>query len=632
METIGHKALVLVLTLLLMLTACTDNRQDGTDGQGGPDTLYTEAKAMSIHLTEPERAMTMIDSAVIVGNINRQRGQYLKAVTQYGGLQNFALSRQTCLDLLDDSNPQSIVANLNNRNDSDDLLCVYGLLAAIESTSDNNAALLRYATEGSRLAHALNRPNEVGRMEGYIARVMAATGNTDEGISHLQAILGELRKDDNFNAVMAYFNTAKTLLHILLDHKRLAEMVPVCEQMLERIGEFAQHPDRFALTPEGFNPTEFEDYACGQTLAFLTTSYARQYTAAEGGELTPALRAELLRKARQTEAKMQQTRWSHTIDCDRMMTAAYHHLGQFQQFDGAMARLDSIQTGDTINYNFMTRLGLRSTAAQMRGRLAEAIGYLNRSIIIQDSINRRTQRDQLNELATVYHLQEERFAHQQAVADAHQMKLYALFIGAALIAALVVAVYFFYKRRQTMEKNRVLAREITEAIRYKELWEEAQKAPEAPLSSPEGDTIAPTLYSKTIEAPSGAVGGAGTSGALGTYAVGEVALYQQLRDVILRERLYLDPRLDRQMLVDRFGLSKERIGAAFAKGSPFKSLIDFLTDCRLPYAAKLLSEHPELSVADVALASGFPSADTFGRNFKQRYALTPSQFRENNLK
>ena len=101
-----------------------------------------------------------------------------------------------------------------------------------------------------------------------------------------------------------------------------------------------------------------------------------------------------------------------------------------------------------------------------------------------------------------------------------------------------------------------------------------------------------------------------------------------MREVILRDQLYLDPRLDRQALVERFGLSKERIGAAFAKGSPFKSLIDFLNDCRLPYAAKLLAEHPELSVADVAHASGFLSADTFGRNFKQKYALTPSQFRE----
>jgi len=44
---------------------------------------------------------------------------------------------------------------------------------------------------------------------------------------------------------------------------------------------------------------------------------------------------------------------------------------------------------------------------------------------------------------------------------------------------------------------------------------QAPKAPKAPPSAPEGATIDPTLHSKTIEAPSGAVGGALTSGAGG---------------------------------------------------------------------------------------------------------------------
>ena len=86
--------------------------------------------------------------------------------------------------------------------------------------------------------------------------------------------------------------------------------------------------------------------------------------------------------------------------------------------------------------------------------------------------------------------------------------------------------------------------------------------------------------------------------------------------------------LDRQALVDRFSLPKERIGAAFAKGSPYKSLIDFLTDCRMHYATKLLAERSDMSIAEIAQASGFSSADTFGRNFRQKYALTPSQYRK----
>ena len=53
-----------------------------------------------------------------------------------------------------------------------------------------------------------------------------------------------------------------------------------------------------------------------------------------------------------------------------------------------------------------------------------------------------------------------------------------------------------------------------------------------------------------------------------------------------------------------------------------------LTDCRMHYATKLLAERSDMSIAEIAQASGFPSADTFGRNFRQKYALTPSQYRK----
>jgi len=53
---------------------------------------------------------------------------------------------------------------------------------------------------------------------------------------------------------------------------------------------------------------------------------------------------------------------------------------------------------------------------------------------------------------------------------------------------------------------------------------EAPTAPTAPPSAPEGATIDPSLDSKTIEAPSGAVGGASPSGAVG--GAGSVLLFQ----------------------------------------------------------------------------------------------------------
>ena len=578
----------------------------------GADTIYTEAAAMSFHRTEPERALAMIDSALAIGNITWQRAEYLKAVTQYGGLHNIPLSRQTCLDLI--KRDAELQENKKGaQTDSVTLERVYLLLTSLEYTAANHPAIIRYATEASRLAHALNMPDEVGKMEAFIARSMAQTGRTDEGIERLKATLADLRKIDTFGGVVSYQDASKKLLHILVDNARYSEMETVCKDVLERLNELEQHPDRFDDIQEGFNPAEYIDFARGQMLAFLTVAYSHQVTEHKDN---PTLRAQYLKKALDAEAEVLRTQWSKGIDCDKMLSAAYHHMGQFDRFDQAMRRFENSYP-DTINPNYQICLEQRSEACKMQGRLAESLAYLERASVIHDSLECRNQRDQLAELATIYGLQEEKLARQQAEANVRFYRLLTLAIIAGLVAAVVFAIYFFYKRRETNKKNRVLAREIAEAIEYKEKWEK-QSISDYAVNKDKNISTEDTIETADLTTTKDVVSATSS----------DSDLFNQLRNVILREQLYLDASLDRQKLVDRFGLSKERIGAAFAQGSPFKSLIEFLNDCRLPHAAKMLTEHPELSVAEVAQASGFPSADTFGRNFKHKYTLTPTQYRD----
>ena len=573
----------LILFAVLAMTGCTGNGGASNEPQDAV-TIYTEAKAMSIHRTEPERALVMIDSAVIVGNITPSRSEYLRALTQYAGMHNYPLARQMCLDLLENKEASADTATLQQ---------TYRLLTSIEYVSGDFPAVIRYATEASRLAHALDMPGEAGAMEGYIAQAMAQTGRTDEGVERLKDVIGELRQKYSFQVSKDYQSTSKKLLHILIDYERFDEAIPVCEAMLERLDELENHPERFSDLQDSGAPADYLDFARGQTLAFLTVAYARLATAHADN---PALHAQYLAKGLETETKVFQTKWSQSTDCDKMMIGAYHHLGQFDRFDQTAERLETYwkERGDTINYSYFIGLELCSRASEMRGRYADALHYYQRAFDVHDSLDYHNQRDQLAELATVYHLQEEQLARQQAEADARFSRWITVAIVIALIIALTFAVYFFYKRRETLRKNRALAQQITEALAYKDKYDaeqEPQPQPENPATLSDAD------------------------------------LFQFLRDAILRDRLYLDPQLDRQALVDRFGLSKERIGAAFAKGSSYKSLIDFLSDCRLPHAAKLLADRPDLSIADVARESGFPSADTFSRNFRQKYALTPSQFR-----
>ena len=104
------------------------------------------------------------------------------------------------------------------------------------------------------------------------------------------------------------------------------------------------------------------------------------------------------------------------------------------------------------------------------------------------------------------------------------------------------------------------------------------------------------------------------------------ALYNHLRDVILAEQLYLNPQFGRQAIIEKFQLSKERIGAVFSQGSEHSSLTDFVNNCRLDHARQLLT-NPQLSIDEVAQQSGFGTRQTFSRNFVRRFGLTPTEYR-----
>ena len=160
------------------------------------------------------------------------------------------------------------------------------------------------------------------------------------------------------------------------------------------------------------------------------------------------------------------------------------------------------------------------------------------------------------------------------------------------------AFYALRQWRKTKRQNLILAQQITEAVEYKEKYKEFKPTTEKqPL---------PTNLS----------------------ALSDAELFEYLRDLIENERLYLDPQFDRQTLISRTGLSKDRIGAAFAQGSEHERITTFVRELRLAHAIHLMNEQPDLTIEQICLTSGFTNADTFTRNFKAKYGMTPTAYRE----
>ena len=110
----------------------------------------------------------------------------------------------------------------------------------------------------------------------------------------------------------------------------------------------------------------------------------------------------------------------------------------------------------------------------------------------------------------------------------------------------------------------------------------------------------------------------------------DAELFKQLTDAIRNEQLYTVPKFGRTELVERFHLSSKRVSTAFSVNGT--SVPEFIRECRLELARQLMVERPDMSLVEIATASGFIHASTFTVDFKNKYGVSPTQYREKELK
>ena len=111
----------------------------------------------------------------------------------------------------------------------------------------------------------------------------------------------------------------------------------------------------------------------------------------------------------------------------------------------------------------------------------------------------------------------------------------------------------------------------------------------------------------------------------------EEALFQYITAIIKNEELFRQSTFGRTEVMERFGLSAARVGAAFSQGGG-QSVSEFVRNCRLDYACRLIVERPQMNFVEVGHASGFKRTTTFYHDFKAQYEMTPAEYRDQKLK
>ena len=103
-------------------------------------------------------------------------------------------------------------------------------------------------------------------------------------------------------------------------------------------------------------------------------------------------------------------------------------------------------------------------------------------------------------------------------------------------------------------------------------------------------------------------------------------LFRRAEKIILAHELYLRDNMSRSVLDDYVHIPKNKLALIFREftGMTFPNYINSL---RLKRAAEILIEHPTHTIESVANDCGIPVAQTFYRLFRDKYGMTPTEYR-----
>ena len=423
---------------------------------------------------------------------------------------------------------------------------------------------------------------EALRTVADVGLILAGIGRADEGLAKINSVLTLLSGKRKFNELDASIIALKRKVNVLKNMERYDNVPAAARQMLDLMADYEQHPDEYhdgtyREPPEHLRPG-YIDFYRAQAYMFMAEAEAKAGNKAE---------------ARKYLSLFEQTDYAKTFMARKDFAPIYGLLGEYEKMlaihDEQEARLR--QQGDTVNAEYATILRDRAMAAEAQGRKDEALHLHNAYETLTATLNDRLLQGKANLYAARFHAAEQQREIERHKATAKYLGIVGSCIAVVAVLAMFFAAYVVHKRRIVDQKNRALVKQIAEAAEYRKRYDIQTAEVSTPLSTRRG-------------------------------AGGEAIL-----QVIKEKKLYLDPQFDRQAASDYFQITTRDVGAAFAQGSEYASITDYINRLRLDHARELITTRPDMSIDEVATASGFSVRRTFSRLFKEKFGLTPTEYR-----
>ena len=561
------------------------------------DTPYQQDSILVAYATDPRRALTLLDSALLLGNVSDYRAQFIRA----------KIYSKSLVEQHQDSAILICKALLNHdsvRNEPTEQMNILDMLIATSRAKPDYEQYLHWAMQKAELCQQQGEETERWRTEADIGLVMTHLGQVDEGLRKLDEAISHLNSPGSIDRMDAFIIAVKRKINALNDLGRYAEVIPLAQRILDRLDHYEQHTKdyaedsyRLSWSDHPNDRDRYLDFSRAQAWGFMAQAHA---CLSEKGKANSEKSA-AAQKAKEYLALFNQSGYGHTFAARRMIAPAQTALGMYDEALATYTEIERRMAADTLNEDYAVILRSRAIAARAKGRLAEAYDYQARYAALSKAVSDSLHKSEAHDYAARYRAQEQQLQIQEKQAETE--RIVSLAIAVVALLAVAFALYFFRQKRIVSEKNRALVRMIsgmppepddeTEAV---EKNCEVQNADETVEDFATDDNADADFFS-TIDA------------------------------AIRSECLYSNLSLQRQDICDRFGIRRHTLNnllSTYANGQTFPQYINSL---RMEEAVILLRDHPEMTLADIAAAVGFTPAN-LREKFKRQYGMTPTEYQK----
>ena len=574
---------VLLLVLILVFASCGRNNSARHIPNLG-DTPYQVDSVLVAYGYHPNRALVMLDSALLLGNINEYRAKFIRAKIYSKSLlkQRQDSAILICEQLLQHD---SVIHAPQERENILDLLMI------TSRTKVDFEGYVKWATQKAEVCRLQGEETEQWRTEAEIGMVMAHLGQPEEGMEKIDEAIRQLDEPGSIDRMDAFIIAVKRKITVLNDQGRYAEVIPLAQRILDRLEHYEQHASAYAedsyrlsWSDSPADRDRYIDFSRAQANGFLAGAYAMT------GD-TP--------HARECLSRFNQSGYGHSLGGRRMIIPAQMALGMY---DEAMATSDEVvyrMGRDTINDDYAVILRDRAVVARAKGHVDEAYNLMNRHANLVKVLSDSLHASEAHDYAARYHAQEQELKIQEAQTAS---RIKSIIIGVILLLFVIAGAFSFYYRHQRLvinEKNRALVRMINGTPFV------------APVDEIEGaedtDEVSDSEGSEESETSS--------------------ALFDTIDTTIRTEHLYANVSLQRQDVCTRFCITRHTLNNLLAQHVGSSSFPQYINNIRMEEALPLLRDNASMTIAAIATAVGFTPAN-FREQFKRQYGITPQEYRQ----